>query len=267
MTKLLEKMNFNFQFQNIHISSYFIFVTLGLILGCLIFVFNNKGMKKYRNDLFYCFLYAFVGIIIGAKVLYILSVLKYLIQYPSLWLHILEGGLVFYGGVIGGIIGALIYIKSYKMPLMDFLDNAALAVPIGHAIGRLGCLFGGCCYGKPTDCAFGIVYPESNLIAPSSISIHPVQLYESIANTLIFITILIISKKYKKKGLLGGIYFMLYGVARFTLEFFRADFRGNVWILSTSQFISIFMVLIGVFLFVGKYNDKLKNFFAKKQDE
>ena len=260
-------MNSHIHFQNINITPYFLFVSLGLVAGCIIFVFHNKELKKYRNDLFYCFLYTFVGIIIGAKLLYILSVLKYLIQHPNLWIYILDGGLVFYGGVIGGIIGALLYIRTYKMPLMDFLDNAALAIPIGHAIGRLGCLFGGCCYGKPTNSIFGIIYPESNLIAPSSIRIHPVQLYESIANLLVFFTILIISRKYKTKGMLGGMYFMLYGVARFTLEFLRADFRGNVWFLSTSQFISIFMILVGMILFVGKYNDKLEKCLEKKTDK
>jgi len=267
MTKFLDVMNFDIRFSNIHINSYFVFVSLGIVIGCLFLVFYRKDMRKYRNDLFYCFLYAFIGIIIGSKLLYIILVLKYLIADPSLWLHVLEGGLVFYGGVIGGMIGALIYIRTYNMPMLDFLDSAAMGIPIGHAIGRLGCLVGGCCYGKATDCALGIIYPESNLAAPSLIKVHPVQLYESIANLAIFLILLLVFSKHKRKGLISGVYFILYGIARFVLEFFRADFRGNIGILSTSQFISVFIIIIGIILVYGKYNDKLESIFSKKNKE
>lgn len=264
MTEVLEIMNFQFNFINKPINVYFVFYILALIVGCLVFVYANKRLKEYREDLFYCFIYVLIGSMIGAKLLYIITILPILIENPSLLLEILSGGMVYYGGVIGGIIGGILYIRSYQMPFLKFFDNLAIALPLGHAIGRLGCFFAGCCYGAPTDSCLGVEYPVSNLVAPNGIAIFPVQLFESILNVILFFVLVLIAKK-MKKGQIIGIYLVAYSTIRFILEFFRDDPRGSVLFFSTSQFISIILLAIGIIFIISKYNEKIESFILGKK--
>jgi phosphatidylglycerol---prolipoprotein diacylglyceryl transferase len=245
----------SFEVFGLEIHFYSIFFMLGLVAGCLMIVYGNKNMKKYRSELLDCYIYIMVGIMIGAKLLYLLvNINVYINDFSRIWMD-LRRGFLFYGGLIGAIISVMLYFRKKKLPFWNFVDCAAPAIPLGHAIGRIGCMFAGCCYGSPTTLPWGVVYPASCPIAPSGIALHPFPIYELLFNLLLFGFILLIRKKVKIPGRLMAIYLMGYSIERFFLDYLRGDYVKNIWVFSTAQIISIGILIAGVVLyFVLKRN-------------
>ena len=120
---------------------------------------------------------------------------------------------------------------------------------IGHAFGRIGCLFAGCCYGMECETPISIVFPVGSA-APAGIPLLPTQILESVFLFLLCAFLVWRLAKQKPFGTVSGWYMALYGAWRFTIEFFRNDERGFVGALSTRQFISIFAVAAGVLLLI-----------------
>ena len=155
----------------------------------------------------------------------------------------LFGGIVFYGALIGGVIGAFVGSKIARDDIRNYLDIVVPVIPLGHAIGRVGCLCAGCCYGAPTDSPIGVVYTHPIGGAPTGVALLPVQLFESAANLVIFAVLMTVSHKTKSKYLTTVLYCIFYGITRFILEFFRYDsIRGAAGGLSTSQWVSLGMI-------------------------
>ena len=156
----------------------------------------------------------------------------------------LMGGIVFYGGLAGGIVGAYIGSKIAMDDLRNYMDIVIPVVPLGQAIGRAGCFAAGCCFGRPTDSAIGVIYTDPMGTAPTGVSLLPVQLFESAACLIIFVILMIVSSKTVSRYLTTFLYCIMYGVTRFVLEFFRYDsIRGSAFGLSTSQWISLLMIV------------------------
>lgn len=163
-----------------------------------------------------------------------------------------QTGMTFAGGLIGGAAAfiAIYFIfgkkadAGYKTEFKKIADCAACAIPAGHAIGRIGCLMDGCCYGKPTDSFIGI--HMKNL----GYKVVPTQLFEAVF--LAAIAALLIVLLIKKKKYTMCLYLISYGVWRFFIEFLRDDYRGTsiVPFLTPSQLIAILMVVLGGALFV-----------------
>lgn len=162
----------------------------------------------------------------------------------------MQGGFVFYGGLIGGVLGILVYSKIFKISFKKLIIILIPTVPIFHAIGRIGCLCAGCCYGKEYH-GFGNITFYNTPYAPTGIPLFPTQIVESICNLIIFIIILITYKKYVGTYKTVALYAVLYSVVRFILEFYRGDeIRGIIFSLSTSQWISIALLTVGIGLFI-----------------
>ena len=239
----------SFELFGFEIHFYSIFFLLGLTAGCLIFVYGNKKLKPYREQLLDCYLYIIVGVLVGAKLLYvILNIQDYIGNIAQLWIGF-RRGFLFYGGFIGAIIAAILFFRKKDLPIWAFIDSAAPAIPLGHAIGRIGCIFAGCCYGSPTDLPWGIVYPSTCPIAPSGVALHPYPIYELLLNLVLFAFLMIMRHKVKVGGRLLSLYLIGYSMIRFGLDYVRGDFKQYYWGLSNSQWISIAMFLIGVTAF------------------
>ena len=131
---------------------------------------------------------------------------------------------------------------------LDYFDLAAPSIALAQGFGRIGCFLAGCCYGKETTSRFGVVFPQGSL-APSGVKLIPTQLLSSAGDFVITVVLLIFYRKSRHKGDVGALYMLLYGVGRFVLEFFRADDRGAIGVLSTSQLISIVIVAGALLLF------------------
>ena len=179
----------------------------------------------------------------GAKLLYLIINWKE-IEWGKIleWNYIqqlLGGGFVFYGGLIGGILGLVLVNQISDINVMNYVKTAIPCLPITHGFGRIGCFFAGCCYGIPYDGPFCVDY-QAPTLAPVGISLFPVQLLEAIADFLIAVIIIDLIVK-KGQGMFGiYLYLTSYVIIRFLLENFRGDSERGRWLLfSTSQWISL----------------------------
>lgn len=234
---------------------------VGIAVAAVVAVFICKKRELPKYDIVYSAIYSMIGAAVGAKLLFIAVSLPKVISlgygFVDTVLILMSGGFVFYGGFIGGFLGLLIYVKQFKMKFLPFLDVYAAVVPLGHAFGRVGCLFGGCCYGMEYDGPFAVVYHSSlNMSTPLNTPLLPMQLIEALGLLLIFAIVLTVYLKGAKTGTVPVVYVLCYSVMRFILEFLRADSeRGGLLGLSTSQWISLGLI-ITVILSVIFYRSK-----------
>lgn len=249
-----------------NIATYGLIIFIGIFIGAIISIFYfTKFFNIKKEDVFYCILYAVIGVGIGAKLLYIITNIPFLIEnYQTLdlyntFLQMLKGGFVFYGGLIGGILGVFIYSKQFKISFKELLLILLPVVPLIHSIGRIGCLCAGCCYGMEYH-GFGAITFHDSLLAPNDVPLFPMQVVEAICNFIIFIVLLVTYKKFLGTYKTVGLYLVLYSIVRFTLEFFRGDLiRGIYFSLSTSQWISIVLFIIGIAIFVRESKNLTKS--------
>ena len=178
------------------------------------------------------------------------------------WARFWNGGLTFYCGLFAATAAGIWSAKRDGLGLLYAMDLAAFAVPLGLSVGRLGCFFGGCCFGAPTASVFGIVFPPGSdaciaqlklgLISSRhawSLPVHPTQLYEAAFAWLIAVIVaFVVRPRQRREGESFVAFCMLYAVLRFTLERLRADERGGLGALSTSQWLSLVLVVSGLWL-------------------
>lgn len=185
--------------------------------------------------------------LVSAKLLYYITTIDEILKNPRRLLDI-SNGFVVYGGIIGGIAGGYVYCRKYKLNFLKYADLVMPVVALAQGFGRLGCFLAGCCYGRPTDSGFAIVFRNS-AYAPNNIALIPTQLISSAFNFAHFFVLLWLSGKLKRDGETAAAYLIIYSLGRFVIEFFRGDLiRGTVGALTTSQFISLFAALAGVIL-------------------
>jgi phosphatidylglycerol:prolipoprotein diacylglycerol transferase len=173
------------------------------------------------------------------------------------WAKFWAGGLTYYGGFVGASIAAWFILKSDRFPFWKAADMAGFAVPVGLAFGRMGCLLAGCCFGAACDLPWSISFPERSAASEAqhkahflpnahmwSLPVHPTQIYESAASLAIAALCLVVVHPRKRyDGQVFVTFLVLYGVARFLLEFLRRDDRGGLFGLSTSQLMGIAAVV------------------------
>lgn len=237
------------------IAMYGLMIAIGLIIGISIAVVRSKKHGFKSEDILFASIFGCIGLFVGGKLLYILVTLPKLVKYleqlitaPDLLLQLFFSGFVFYGGLIGAVIGIYIYCKLFSIPALPLLDHLIPSIPIIHSFGRLGCFFAGCCYGIPYTGSLAITFHNS-ISAPNNISLFPVQLIESGINLIAGLLLLIFSRKKPAPGKIMGIYILFYSILRFSMEFFRGDIiRGNLLGLATSQWISLLLLPFGIYL-------------------
>lgn len=240
------------------IYSYYVFITLGIFLG--LFFFNHYCKKAGLDKL------AFIDIslisistaYIGARLFHVLFVIpEYYLNDPIKVFYFWEGGFVIYGAILIPPLFVYFYAKRKKLKLSKITDALAPAFSIGTALGRAACLMQGCCYGKPTSSFLGISFPEgANAgMTPINTPLHPAQIYLMLQGLIIF---LILNYRFSRKKFDGEItlwFFILYPVTRIIIEYYRSDFRGNLFepYLSTSQFISLIVAVVATVILSKKY--------------
>lgn len=198
-------------------------------------------------DLILCIV---VGAIVGGKSLSVLVNLKQYYEGACTKEEIFSG-IVIYGGMIAAFIISLIYCKIKKVDFLAYLDLGLPCCAVAQGVGRIGCLAAGCCYGIPYDGIGAITFSHS-AFAPNEVSLFPTQIISSVFMLTFGFTLLwLYNHKEYKKGMIGVLYFIIYGLARFFIEFYRGDdVRGHILFFSTSQFISIFIIALGIILYL-----------------
>ncbi len=200
-------------------------------------------------DIFFVIL---VSALVGARLLYVLINFKAyqnnLIGIFQIW----NGGLVFFGGFLAAVIACVIYFKKKNLDIWKTADMISPGIAIGHAVGRVGCLFAGCCYGKTCDLSIAIKFTNAESLAPLNVYLHPTQIYSMISNLVLFFILLWLQRHKKFHGMVFLIYIMLYSLFRSIIEFFRGDFRGDFIFdfISMSQGIGFMVSLIAFILLI-----------------
>ncbi len=245
-------------FNEIHIGPftfymYGLMTAVGIIAAYLLA--DHRAVKKRLEEskilglVIWCCIFGYLG----SKLLYLLTILPQIIQDPSVIGASLRNGWVIYGGILGGILGGWLYCRRKKLPSWKYFDIGLEAVALAQGFGRIGCFFAGCCYGVETDSATGIVFHTSHY-APNGVPLFPTQLMSSVYDFLLCLVLVYYDDhKKKRSGEPTALYLIFYSVGRFIIEFWRGDLeRGKVGVLSTSQFIALFVAVIGAVIFVRR---------------
>ena len=212
---------------SIKLYTYGLFLALGFITAIW---FTKRNARFYGidhqtvSDLFFTIL---VSAIVGARLLYVaINLDDYthnLLDIFKIW----NGGLVFFGGFITATLAAVVFCRIKGLEVWKTADVLAPGLALGHALGRFGCLFAGCCFGKVCDLPIAVTFSHPQSLAPLNVPLHPTQLYMVGTNFIIFLILLAIQRRKRFNGMVFLSYVMLYSVFRSAVEYFRGDFRGD----------------------------------------
>jgi phosphatidylglycerol:prolipoprotein diacylglycerol transferase len=227
-------------------------IVIGFLVGLYLVQTEGKRQGLNPDRLIDTSFWGLALGLLGGRLVYIITRLDYFGQHPIEVFYFWEGGLVFYGGFLGGLFGFWYFTRRYRLPFLQTVDLAVPSLAIAHFFGRLGCFFAGCCYGQPANnLPWAITFHDPLSLAPTGIPLHPTQLYDALNAMIIFIVLVALRRHRKFVGQQLVTYMLLYSIGRSIVESYRGDsIRGFVIenVLSTSQFISIFIFAIGAFL-------------------
>jgi len=246
---------------------YGIMAALGFMGASLLLHRNREKADMTGDEVYDLTFYMMLAGIIGARIYYV--ALSWDKEFAGNIMEIFKvwhGGLVYYGGFIGGLAMLILYCVWKRKSFLRVMDATAPSLALGHILGRIGCFINGCCYGKACDAWFGFSYPDNynvygnpNLV-PTSVKLYPVQLFESTMNLVILAVLLFFLNRMKKPGQVAGLYMIMYGVTRFLLEFLRGDNPANILgMLTQAQVIGCVVIPVGIFLLLYRANSKTQN--------
>lgn len=224
-----------------------VMIALAFLLGALWIVQRGKA-QGFSEELFLeATLWIVVSGLVGARLFYIFF-------FPALFFKdpfgvlFNQGGLVWYGGMIAVTLTVWLFCKRHQIAFNKLGDIVTPPAALGLAIGRIGCLLAGCCYGAPCELPWAIQYPPGHETFPHHV--HPSPLYESISLLIVTFLLAWIDRYKKFDGATTWLFFVLYGIVRFVLEYYRGD--RLVWLvslnLSASQVISLAGIALGLIM-------------------
>lgn len=241
-----------FSLYNISIPYYSFLILIGLIIGNTFAYIIIKRANLIIDEFIIIETYGLSLGMLGAKLLY-LFISRNEIDFTRIldWSYIrpyIQGGFVFYGGFIGGLLGLYIVKLIHKIDVIKYLSELIFCIPLVHGFGRIGCYLSGCCYGVPYSGPFNVVYHN----IPYSLcdtKLFPIQLVEAISLFILAAVLFYLTIKNKASSKLILWYFISYSILRFFLEIYRYDsVRGIIWFLSISQWISLILLTISIFI-------------------
>jgi len=192
-----------------------------------------------------------VGTILGARTLYVISYWREEFAsnpFPAVF-AVWQGGLVFYGGLVGATLAALIYVRRKKLPLWKMADVLAPSIPLGYAFGRIGCLMNGCCYGRECHLPWAITFPPGHPTA--GVPVHPTEIYDSLLSLCFYGFLAWLYRRKKFDGQVFAAYLIGYAILRSFVEYFRGDYPVHYMggIATPAQVVSIGIIIGGLLLF------------------
>ena len=244
---------------------YGIFIGLGVICGVLLVMHEAKRTGQNPDSYLDFAIYALIFAVIGARLYYVLFSWDFYSQNPEKIFAIREGGLAIYGGIIGGVLTAIIYCKVKRMDFWKMADTAAPSLILGQVMGRWGNFFNKEAFGGYTDNLFAMRYQLSQVrtsdVTPDIlqhlvtvngvdyIQVHPTFFYESAWNACIFVILLILQRKKKFDGQVCAVYFFGYALGRVWIEGLRTD-QLLIGGIPVSQALSAILILASVGLYI-----------------
>jgi phosphatidylglycerol---prolipoprotein diacylglyceryl transferase len=248
-------------FGTVTVYTYGVLLAAAYLLGLQLALTRAKARGLDSTRVMDLGIYIIISALVGAKLLLLVTNFQAFKANPAELFNLFREAGVFYGGLILAVVVALLYIRRVGLPLWTTCDVFAPGIALGHVVGRFGCLFAGCCFGKPTNVPWAITFKDpfaaSNVGTPLGVPLHPTQLYEAGAELLILIFLLTTEKSGRKfPGRTFWLYMLLYAISRYIIEFYRGDERGTVGPFSTSQFISLLLapLAIAMLLYLGRFS-------------
>lgn len=251
-----------FKLGSITIHTYGLMLAIGFFVALQYILVKSEQRNFPQSRIFDLVLYTSIAGLIGARLTYIATNWGFysgrVLDVFKIW----EGGMVFYGGFIAGIITAALYLKAHReLPFWKVSDVLAPAIALGHFFGRIGCLSAGCCYGKPCDLPWAVTFTASESLGPLNIALHPTQAYEAFGNLSIFFILVALDMRNRISGKIFGMYLVFYAILRFIVEFLRGDDRGAYLLgFSQSQIFSLIIFVVGIIILgvkvYGKKTDR-----------
>ncbi|MCF7830737.1 prolipoprotein diacylglyceryl transferase [Candidatus Gracilibacteria bacterium] len=224
-----------------YILGFFITLFLGWRIQNKVLKDKSLDKKSWETLCFWIFLFGVIGGRIGHFLFYSPHIF---LDNPTEIIKIWQGGMSIHGGIIGAIIFAFFWSKKNKIPLLTLFDALVIPLSLALCLGRISNFINGELVGRVTNQEWGIIFPHiDNLLR------HPSQLYEAGKNLImaLILTIFFFKKYNNKTGFLTAMFFFLYGIFRFSIEFFREP-HGMVGILTTGQFLCVIMIIISFLL-------------------
>jgi phosphatidylglycerol:prolipoprotein diacylglycerol transferase len=242
------------------VQSFSLLLALAVLAGVGLTVWRARRERLSPEIVLELAVWLLSGGVVGARLLYLAThpgTVHTIADVFKIW----QGGIVYYGCLIGGLVGSTLYWYRRPFPFLPMADAVAPALALGSAIGRLGCWFNGCCHGRVTSTALGVTFPEGSLpwarqvqdglipsLASRSLPVHPTQLY-AMADGLILLAIL--SAYYPRRrrdGEVMALLMVLYAVSRFLIEGLRGDEGAFLLGMTLSRTISVVVFVGGVWL-------------------
>ena len=256
-----------FEIGGFPVYTYGVLLAAAYLLGLQFAIKRARTVGLDQNRVMDLGIWIIISALVGAKLLLLIVEWDTFTRDWRELLTLARSGGVFYGGLIAAVSVALWYLRRHRMPMWTVTDVFAPGIALGHVIGRLGCLFAGCCFGTRTDVPWAITftseYAAQNVGTPLNVPLHPAQLYEAGAELLILIFLLATERKGRPfPGRTFWGYMFLYGVSRFIIEFYRGDPRGIVGPFSTSQFVSLVIVplsLVMLYMLSRRFSPETKS--------
>lgn len=237
---------------------YGLMIAIGFLAGLCYIKFAARAAKLPEQAILDLFFFLMIAGIVGSRILYVINSVDDYWADPFMFFRVWEGGLVFQGGVIACVLVAIVFTRRRQLPFWKVADVFVPALALGHAFGRIGCFFAGCCFGRQCDPDFllAVHFPHiAGGIAPPGLPLYPVQLFEAGGEILIFLTLLVYQKRKRFTGAVFLLYIGLYAVLRSVIEVFRGDsIRGFVIepYLSRGQFVSLLSLIVVMVLWQYK---------------
>ena len=220
-----------FHFGHLAVSSYGIMLAIAFLTA--LWTASRRGLREgipsekvFNPGTFDLMVWLIVGGFAGARIWNIVS--DWSVHFPifnttEILRLVWRGGYSFYGGLIGGMVACFLFVRIHGLPLWRMTDILAPSIALGYAIGRIGCLLAGCCYGRPCSLPWAITFPNQCRIAPSGIPLHPTQVYESLLNLILYAILLWLYPRKKFDGQIFAIYLIGYSLLRLFVEIYRGD--------------------------------------------
>jgi len=234
------------------IRTYGVMVAAAFLFGAWLAVREAKRKGIAQEEALDLVFYVLVGGIVGARVYYVLFsdpgyYLSHPLMIPALW----TGGLALHGGLMGGLLAGIWFWRRRRLPFWRTADALAPGIILGQAIGRLGCAMNGCCYGKPTDLPWAIIFRHPNTMAPPGVPLHPTQFYEMGGDLIILAILWARRRSTRFDGELFLTYAALYSVLRMAVEHFRADRLLLPGGISAAQAVSLGVLIAVPFIWLS----------------
>lgn len=246
----------------LHVKTYGCCMALGFFVAWQVLVYLCKRVGRPFESIGNLLIALMASGVVGSRIAYVIE--HWHTEFASRPMDVIrvdQGGLMFYGGLILATVVFACWCMFKRENPLAVGDLLCVAIPVGHAFGRIGCFFYGCCYGKQSASALAVSFPRGspawyeqlNLgqissMAKESLPVLPTQLFEAAANALLFAVLFAFYRRFR--GGTTALYLIGYAVIRFSMEYVRGDPRAAVGPFSISQTISIALLVAGFVLAV-----------------